>query len=112
MQFTIYGSSDDLVEIEQDGRAVEEYDLRDGGTRVRITAPGGDSLDVLADFDARGGALDASTSPGGWVLAAVVDRPLRAPWVVTPGLRPDGRGEDDPALFITVPEGTRYEEVR
>ncbi|WP_454301121.1 hypothetical protein [Salana multivorans] len=40
--FTIYGASDDLVEVE--GAVREEYSLGRDGTRLRLTAPDGQSL--------------------------------------------------------------------
>ena len=42
---TIYGASDDLVEVE--GAIREEYTLGDPCTRLRLTAPDGDSLDIV-----------------------------------------------------------------
>lgn len=100
-QITIYGASDDLIEVE--GAFTEEYELRRDGTRLRLTAPDGERLDVALDFCNRaiGGDLE-------WNIAvAAVDR--YPSWPIRFHERP-GR-EGDPAVTIDVPAGTFVEEV-
>ena len=94
--FTIYGASDDLVEVE--GAVHKEYSLGRDGTRLRLTAPDGQSLDVVVDFSNKmvGGTLD-------WVIgvAAVNAYPS---WPIRFHERPDYPG--DPAVTIDAPAGT------
>lgn len=109
--FTVYGASDDLVEVTGDVR--EEYDLNPVGTRLRITAPGGDCLDVMADFGCNDGtALDSEASPGGWVLAVITHGPLPDGWEVVFGARENDPETEDPALTVRAPAGSRIEQVR
>lgn len=98
---TIYGASDDLVEVA--GAVCDEYDLGHDGTRLRLTAPDGASLDVIADF--------GNTTLGGrleWNLgvAAVNAYPS---WPIRFHERPDYEG--DPAVTIDAPAGTTVTEV-
>lgn len=98
---TIYGASDDLVELE--GAINDEYNLFPDGVLLRLTAPDGQSLDVSLDFDNRaiGGQLDWTIAVG--AVNAYPDWPIRF------HERPDYEG--DPAVTIDVPEGTRVELV-
>lgn len=102
MPITIYGASDDLVEVE--GDFTEEYQLDRHGTRLRLTAPGGDSLDVALDFDnpTVGGRLDWTIS-----VAAVDAYPS---WPIRFHERPGYEGA--PAVTIEAPVGTTVAEVR
>lgn len=99
---TIYGASDDLVEIE--GAIREEYQLGHDGTRLRLTAPEGESLDVALDFD--------NPTVGGrlvWTITvAAVD--AYPEWPIRFHERPGYEG--DPAVTITAPDGTTIEEQR
>lgn len=101
MPITIYGASDDLVEVEGDVR--EEHTLGRFGTRLRLTAPDGERLDVAAVFDGQilNGTLD-------WVLtvAAVDSYPS---WPILFHERPGYEG--DPAVTIDTPPGTTVEDV-
>lgn len=95
----IYGASDDLVEVE--GAVHDEYQLGDDGTRLRLTAPDGDSLDVTAFFDGVIGSLD-------WALTVeAVD--AYPQWLIHFGERPGYEG--DPAVTIHAPVGTTVDEV-
>jgi len=98
---TIYGASDDLVEVE--GAVSDEFSLGPDGTRLRLTAPDGQSLDVAADFDnaVLGGDLDWTI-----VVSAVNSYPS---WPIHFHERPNYEG--DPAVTIQAPEGTTVEEV-
>ena len=98
---TIYGASDDLVEVR--GAVREEYVLGDHGTRLRLVSPDGESLDVALDFDNKtiGGSLDWTIT-----VAAVDAYPS---WPIRFHERPDYPG--DPAVTIDAPAGTTVEEV-
>lgn len=93
---TIYGASDDLIEVE--GAISEEYELGRYGTRLRLTAPDGQSLDVAADFGNQilGGDLDWTITVG-----AVNTYPS---WPIHFHERPNYEG--DPAVTIDAPAGT------
>ena len=96
---TIYGASDDLVEVE--GAVREEYPLADPCSRLRLTAPGGASLDVVLWFDGAIGALDWSISVE--AVDAYPSWPIR--FHECPGY------EGDPAVTIDAPEGTTVKAV-
>lgn len=98
-QITIYGASDDLVEVE--GSVREEYGLDPEGTRLRVEAPGGESLDVYLDFGRGPGVLD-------WAIRveAVNGYPS---WPIRFHERPDYEG--DPAVTIDAPTGTTVRPV-
>lgn len=96
---TIYGASDDLVEV--DGAVREEYTLSDPYTRLRLTAPDGDSLDVVLWFDGTIGTLDWTIS-----VEAVDSYPS---WPIRFHERPGYEG--DPAVTITAPQGTALAEM-
>jgi hypothetical protein len=97
---TIYGASDDLVEVE--GAIREEYDLGGEGTRLRLTAPDGDSLDVYAQFGYRHGGLDWAVT-----VEAVDSYPS---WPIFFHERPGYEG--DPAVSIDAPTGTTIKVIR
>lgn len=96
----IYGASDDLVEVE--GAIIEEFQLAAGGTRLRLSAPDRQSLDVLVDFGGPVGArLDWTI--GVYAVDAYPDWPIRF------GERPHYEG--DPSVTIEAPVGTTITEV-
>lgn len=97
----IYGASDDLVEVE--GAVREEYQLGDEGTRLRLTAPDGDSLDVWAQFSARGRHVTLD-----WTLAVEATTTYPS-WLIHFHERPGYEG--DPAVTIHAPVGTTVEDV-
>jgi hypothetical protein len=94
---TIYGASDDLLEVE--GAVNDEFDAS-GPTRVRLTAPDGDSLDVVAEFSRPGDyALD-------WTITVETARAYPA-WPIRFHERPGYEG--DPGVTIDAPAGTTVE---
>lgn len=102
--YTIYGASDDILVIEKDGKAVEEYYVSGDGAAVTIVGPGyrqhASEATVIAHF-----------SDSGWrlTLSNIWDAPDDDfPWEFTAHNRPDR--EDDPALSIICPDGSRFEE--
>lgn len=95
---TIYGASDDLVEVE--GEFSEEFGAY-GGWRGRVVAPNGDSLIVTAEFDKPGSTAD-------WTLS-VENTGTWPDWPMHFAERPDREG--DPALVLDVPAGTIVEEA-
>ena len=96
---TIYGASDDLVEVE--GAVRDEYPLADPCSRLRLTAPDGASLDVVLWFGICIGALDWSIG-----VEAVDAYPS---WPIRFHERPGYEG--DPAVTIDAPEGTTVKAV-
>ncbi|ANA86252.1 hypothetical protein SEA_LOZINAK_95 [Gordonia phage Lozinak] len=101
-EITIYGASDDLVEVE--GAVRDEFNLGRDGTRLRLRAPDGLQLDVAADFcnPVVGGRLD-------WVIGVYAVNAYPS-WGIRFHERPGCEG--DPAVTIEVPEGTTVEEVK
>lgn len=97
---TFYGASDHLVEVE--GAIREEYELGREGTRLRLTAPDGDTLDVYLNFGYHHATLD-------WAICveAVGGYPS---WPVRFHERPDREG--DPAVTVGAPAGTTIAVVR
>lgn len=98
-RFTIYGASDDLVEVE--GAIREEYALGDPFTRLRLVSPDLESLDVVLRFDGEVGDLDWSIG-----IEAVNGYPS---WPIRFHERPGYEG--DPAVTIDAPDGTTVLEV-
>ena len=96
---TIYGASDDLVEVE--GAVREEYVLDDPCSRIRLTGPDGGTLDVVLWFDGKVGTL--AWSIGVEAVNAYPSWPIR--FHERPGY------EGDPAVTIDAPEGTTVEAV-
>ncbi|MFF2621283.1 hypothetical protein [Oerskovia jenensis] len=98
---TIYGASDDLVEVE--GAVRDEFDLGRNGTRLRLTSPDRQSLDVVADYGAApaGCRLD-------WTLAVTAVNAYPS-WPIRFHERPDYEG--DPAVTIDAPAGTTIKEI-
>ncbi|MGW6698830.1 hypothetical protein [Nocardia sp. NPDC055049] len=97
---TIYGASDDLLELE--GYINEEYGAYRRATLV-LRAPTGAQLAITAEFE---GATPIPRE--GWVLSILHSDPQWT-WPVRLAERPDGPG--DPAIVLEVPEGTTIEET-
>ena len=97
---TIYGASDDLLELE--GYINEEYTAYRKATLV-LRAPTGAQLAITAEFDG------ATPIPGeGWALSILHSDPQWT-WPVRLAERPDR--PDDPAIVLQVPAGTCVREV-
>lgn len=94
---TIYGASDDLVEIESTDRSIhgEAYLHGSGESTVRLIAPDGQTLTIVVGF---------CTFADEWGIRIDIDASTPE-WPVLPGRRPDRA--DDPAVTVTVPVGTR-----
>ncbi|MFJ1510937.1 hypothetical protein [Cellulosimicrobium funkei] len=99
---TIYGASDDLVEVE--GAIREEFELGMEGTRLRLIAPDGESLDVWAQFCARGQHVTLD-----WTISVEATTGYPS-WPIRFHGREDYEG--DPAVTIDAPVGTTVSEVR
>lgn len=96
---TLYGASDDLVEVE--GQVTEEFDCM-GPTRIRLIDPNSDdSLDVVLEYGAPGRNLEWSIS-----VQAVNAYPS---WTIRFHERPHYEG--DPAVTIEAPVGIIVTEV-
>lgn len=95
---TIYGASDDLIEVE--GEFTEEFQAY-GETKLRVIAPDGDSLIVIGEFGAEDGESE-------WTLR-VMNGETWPSWPMHFTERPDREG--DPALVIEVPAGTIVKQV-
>lgn len=100
MKLTIYGASDDLLEIESDTGYRDEFDVP-GDLEVEVVDPDGFSLIIRAAF---GEAWDSD-----WTLAIRNSGKWPDDWTIQFGERPDREG--DPALILTVPEGTVVREL-
>lgn len=96
VQVTIYGASDDLVEVEGDIEGADEYDTYDKWEGA-LVAPDGSGLLITAEFVGRNGT-DWQLFIGNW-------QDSYPAWPVVFGQRPDREG--DPAIIVTVPDGTR-----
>lgn len=96
---TFYGASDDLLEVE--GAVEDEFDETNGPIRVRLTAPDGESLDVVAQFCRPGSDLD-------WTLSVEAVRGYPT-WAIRFHGRPDRPG--DPAVTIDAPLGSTVERI-
>lgn len=99
MAITIYGASDDLVEVEGDVR--DEHPLDIPCTRLRLTATDSTTLDVVLWFDRVIGSLDWSIG-----IEAVNGYPS---WPIRFHARPGYEG--DPAVTIDAPPRTVIEVV-
>lgn len=96
---TIYGASDDLVEFE--GAINEEFNTYGPWTGLLVDPKYGDSLIVRAEYCKAGANSE-------WTLSVEnTDRPCE--WPIRFGKRPDR--DEDPAIHITVPDGTTITEV-
>lgn len=102
--YTIYGASDDILVIEKDGKAVEEYYVNgDDKAAVRILAPRPEMSEVT---------VTAHFSDSGWRLTLsdiLDDMDATDPWEFIAHNRPDR--EDDPALSIVCPDGSTFVEA-
>jgi len=98
-KLTIYGASDDLIEVE--GVFREEFNAYEKW-EGRVIAPNGDALTVFAEFGARG-AYKAD-----WTIG-IQNTGTWPNWPIRFEDRPDREG--DPALVLDVPDGTIVEEV-
>ena len=101
MKMTIYGASDDLLEIESDS-FTDEFEVY-GPTEVLIEDPDGASLIVTAEFGARG------KRRSDWTLGVLNSDEWPTGWTIQFGDRPDREG--DPAIILDVPEGTTVREL-
>lgn len=95
---TIYGASDDLVEVE--GEFGEEFGAYNGW-RGRVVSPDGDSLIVTAEYGKPGAEAE-------WTLG-IENTGTWPAWPFHFADRPDREG--DPALIIDVPPGTIVKEI-
>lgn len=96
---TVYGASDDLVELDTPDRSIyEEYDCY-GPTFVKLTAPDGATMVVRLEFG----------RPGPYEEWDVEVHEDNAGWKVEKARRPDN--DIDPALIIHVPVGTVAENI-
>lgn len=95
----IYGASDDLVEIEEDGAPLEEIGCY--GTEVALLI--GDDEPMPGEFRAEGVIVSIHHGHFGWVVgvASVDDESARPPWA----LRLDHENYS-PAIEIDCPPGT------
>ena len=94
---TIYGASDDLVEVE--GEFEEEFTAYNGW-RGRVVAPSGQNLIVTAEYSKTGGDY--------WTLGVETTGTWPA-WDIQFAEAPH---EGTPALIIEVPAGTIVEEIQ
>lgn len=99
-RITIYGASDDLVEVEaSDGSVSEEYDLPwKESITLRLT-----HADHAVDVQVEYGAKEWELS-----IKAVTDG-ARWPYPITIGARPEAHHEEDPALIFECPVETTVE---
>lgn len=91
-EITIYGSSDDCIEIE--GGFEEEFNIYDETTLV-VESPEKDTLLVVMNYGREQWEINLRTTS---------DNQIKWPWPIRFGQRPDS--PEDPALFITAPAGT------
>lgn len=98
-EITIYGASDDLVEVE--GAIVDEFEAY-GQWRGRLQAPNGQTLYLYAEY----GAAGADTE---WLLG-ITNSATYPSWPIRFSERQDRAG--DPAIIIDVPDGTKLTEVK
>lgn len=101
-EFTFEPYSDDVLCVYVDGVASEEFDAIGEGARVRLTSPEGESLIVGAAF---GGSTGHNMDWDMWVKSGNGN----PSWPIRFHDRDDFVG--DPAVTITVPYGTDYEEL-
>lgn len=102
MKLTIYGASDDLLEIESDTGYQEEFDVP-GGIEVLVEDRTGACLVVRAEFG-------VSYKYGSeWTLSVRNTDVWPLDWTFQYSNRPDR--DYDPALILTVPEGTTVREL-
>lgn len=95
VEVTIYGASDDLVEVEGQIEGADEYDALSGWVGA-LTSPDGESLVVRAEYCKPGSRAE-------WTVG-VENTETYPAWPIRFAERPDREG--DPALVIIVPVGT------
>lgn len=93
---TIYGASDDLIEVEGKIEGADEFGVYGQEWVGTLTSPDGDSLIVRGEYGKPG-------ARGDWTLSIENTENYPA-WPIRFGERPDREG--DPALIIEVPNGT------
>lgn len=98
---TVYGASDDLVEVE--GYIEDEFEAY-GPTTLIVTAPDGARIAITAEFDGPGPMRDVGD---GWVLSIHHADPEWT-YPVRLGVRRDR--DSDPAIVLSVPTGTTVRE--
>ncbi|URP22289.1 hypothetical protein SEA_BIG4_256 [Microbacterium phage Big4] len=103
VEITIYGASDDLVEIEYDGENGEEFDCP-GKWAGRVVGPDGEFLIVTAVFGSSKKRRDAD-----WTLGIENSGDWPKDWTIRFGDRPDYEG--DPAIIIEAPVGTKVKKL-
>lgn len=96
-ELTIYGASDDLVELE--GAISEEFDAY-GPWSGTLTSPDGEQLTIRAEYGRAG-------APAEWTLS-IENTDTYPTWPIRFGERPDREG--DPAIIIDIPAGTTIKE--
>lgn len=96
-EITIYGASDDLIEVE--GAVRGEAYLIGRESWVILTAPDGATLDIMVGF--------CSRNPEGWSIAFESHGRHTPPWPIRFVPRPGADVfYDDPAVIIDAPDGT------
>lgn len=100
MKLTIYGASDDVLDVESDTGYSTEFDVS-GKWVGFVTDPEGYSLRITAEFSARG------RRTADWTLGIENTDEWPEDWTIRFGYRP---GDDfDPAIILEVPDGTVVE---
>lgn len=105
---TIYGASDDLLEVEcPDNHYIADEFGAYGpyGCTVVLEAPTGERLWVRGVFC---GDRDLRNVGEGWCMSVLHVDPKPWPGLVQFGTRPDR--DDDPAIRVVAPEGTTVRE--
>lgn len=105
--YTIYGASDDILVIEKDGVAVEDFDAFDKVASVNFVGPVNgnkhiDIFNVMAEFTDHGWELTINDLYVSLVNYGDAD------WSFKVHNRPGY--PEDPAITITAPEGTKFVE--
>lgn len=96
MAITIYGASDDCIEL--DGDIVDEHYTNDGNV-IRLTAPDGEYLEVRIEYGRHEWDISVDHRTGD----------LAPDWPVRFAYRDDGTDHnDDPAIVIDAPAGTTH----
>jgi len=95
VEVTIYGASDDLVEVEGKIQGAGEYDAG-GGWVGALTDPDGESLVIRVEYSKPGARAE-------WTIA-VENTESYPGWPIRFTERPGYEG--DPALVVVVPAGT------
>lgn len=102
MIIELYGASDDLVELDVDGAALDEFSAYKGWSG-RVLAPSGEGLRVSFAYAPRGG--------GAWEVRVTQlggEPPIPGDWSVT--IRQSSSCAYSPALVIDAPGGAEVNE--